>query len=153
MASFYGEVYVTMLSAYYWPVIIVVCSNTLYHVCSKSTPKNADMFVSLIVTYLVAAASSALLYMMTNNSRNFLCDIKEINWASIGLGFTIFFIELGFIKMYRAGWDITIGSLVTNITVAILLILLGLIFYREHLTLNQFVGVVLCVAGLIFINK
>jgi len=80
-------------------------------------------------------------------------DIKEINWASIGLGFTIFFIELGFIKMYRAGWDISVGSLVTNIAIALILIFIGLIFYREHLSLSQIIGVVLCSAGLIFINR
>jgi drug/metabolite transporter (DMT)-like permease len=152
VASFYGEVFAAM-GGYYWPVIIVVCSNTLYHICSKSTPKNADMFVSLLITYLVAAASSLVLYLCTSQSRNFMYDIKEINWASIGLGFTIFFIELGFIKMYRAGWDISVGSLVTNIAIALILIFIGLIFYREHLSLSQIIGVVLCSAGLIFINR
>ena len=141
------------MGGYYWPVIIVVCSNTLYHICSKSTPKNADMFVSLLITYLVAAASSLVLYLCTSQSRNFMYDIKEINWASIGLGFTIFFIELGFIKMYRAGWDISVGSLVTNIAIALILIFIGLFFYREHLSVSQIIGVVLCSAGLIFINR
>lgn len=138
---------------YYMPIIIVICSNTLYHVCSKSTPRDANMFMSLIVTYLVATASSIAFYLFSVQNRGLVLDIKSLNWPSILLGIGVFGIELGFIKMYRAGWNISAASLLTNAAISILLIFIGLIFYREHLSTNQMIGIVLCLAGLFFFNR
>ena len=135
------------------PIIIVICSNTLYHVCSKSTPRDANMFMSLIVTYLVATASSIAFYLFSVQNRGLVLDIKSLNWTSILLGIGVFGIELGFIKMYRTGWDISAASLLTNSAISILLIFIGLIFYREHLSSNQMIGIALCLAGLFFFNR
>ncbi len=135
------------------PIIIVICSNTLYHVCSKSTPRDANMFMSLVVTYLVATASSIAFYLFSAQNNGILSDVKSLNWTSILLGVGIFGIELGFIKMYRAGWNISAASLLTNAAISILLIFIGLIFYREHLSTNQMIGIVLCLAGLFFFNR
>ena len=138
---------------YYMPIIIVICSNTLYHVCSKSTPRDANMFMSLIATYLVATASSIAFYLFSVQNRGLVLDIKSLNWTSILLGIGVFGIELGFIKMYRTGWDISAASLLTNAAISILLIFIGLIFYREHLSSNQMIGIALCLAGLFFFNR
>ena len=135
------------------PIIIVICSNTLYHVCSKSTPRDANMFMSLIVTYLVATASSIAFYLFSVQNRGLVLDIKSLNWTSILLGIGVFGIELGFIKMYHTGWDISAASLLTNAAISILLIFIGLIFYREHLSSNQMIGIALCLAGLFFFNR
>lgn len=135
------------------PVIIVIFSNTLYHICSKSTPRDANMFMSLVVTYLVATASSIAFYLFSAQNNGILSDVKFLNWTSILLGVGIFGIELGFIKMYRAGWNISAASLLTNAAISILLIFIGLIFYREHLSTNQMIGIVLCLAGLFFFNR
>ena len=48
--------------SYIWPIALVVISNTAYQICAKSMPKEIDPFASLIVTYLVGAAASAILY-------------------------------------------------------------------------------------------
>jgi len=138
---------------YYLPVIIVVCSNTLYHICSKATPKDANMYLSLVITYLVAAASCAALYFYTRQSSCLSHDVGNINWSSYVLGLSIVFLEAGFIRMYRVGWNISIGSLVTNIGLAVALIILGVIFYHERISVNQIIGAALCVTGLIFINR
>ena len=135
------------------PVIIVIFSNTLYHICSKSTPRDANMFMSLVVTYLVATAPSIAFYLFSAQNNGILSDVKSLNWTSILLGVGIFGIELGFIKMYRAGWNISAASLLTNAAISILLIFIGLIFYREHLSTNQMIGIVLCLAGLFFFNR
>jgi uncharacterized membrane protein len=52
---------------------------------------------------------------------------------------------------YRAGWNISIGSLVVSVAVAILLIPTGLLFYREHLSAANVTGIVLCLAGLVLV--
>lgn len=46
------------MAAYIIPLIIIVFSNTLYQICSKSIPGNMEPFSALTVTYLVAAVFS-----------------------------------------------------------------------------------------------
>ena len=111
------------------------------------------MFMSLIVTYLVATASSIVFYLFSVQDKGIMLDMKSLNWTSILLGVGVFGIELGFIKMYRAGWNISAASLLTNAAISILLIFIGLIFYREHISTNQIIGIALCLAGLFFFNR
>ena len=46
-----------------WPMALVVVSNSIYHVVAKETAPQANAFLSLTVTYLVAAGISAVLFL------------------------------------------------------------------------------------------
>ena len=48
--------------SYVWPIALVVLSNIIYQICAKSLPAEINPLASLTITYLVAAASSAILY-------------------------------------------------------------------------------------------
>lgn len=78
--------------AYYFPILLIVTSNVLYHICAKSVPVQMNPMVSL-------------------------------------------------------------GSLVANISLAVILIGVGILFYREVITVSQMIGIALCLAGLFFINR
>ncbi|MGI6727965.1 MAG: EamA family transporter [Anaerovoracaceae bacterium] len=138
---------------YYLPVIIVVGSNIFYHICAKSIPKGLNPMVSLVVTYLAGAVLALALFYITSPSKDFIAQLKYVNWAPVILAFAIVGLEFGNIMLYRVGWNISIGSLVCNIALAVILIFIGLLFYKETITLNQFIGIGLCIAGLVFINK
>lgn len=138
---------------YYWPIGFIVFSNVLYHICSKSLSNGADPYFSLLVTYIVAASICLALYLFTGHFKDLSCDIRSIRWNSLMLGVAIVCLELGFIMMYRVGWNISIGSLVANICLAAALVLIGVFFYRENLTMNNIIGMILCISGLIFINR
>lgn len=138
---------------YVFSIVLVVIANVAYHIIQKSTPAQANPFASLLITYLTAAAVAALCLFFTKRSDGFLPAFKTINWTSLALGAAIVGLELGFMMVYRTGWNISIGSLVANIALAMLLIPIGLFFFRESLTPGKLVGIGLCVAGLICINR
>lgn len=139
---------------YILPIVLIVASNVFYNISTKSTPSNANPFASLVVTYLVAAAvSGALLLCTTVGKDGVLVQFKNINWTSYVLGLSLVGLEFGYIQAYRAGWNISEGSLVANICLAAILVVVGVLFYKEKLTLYQLIGMVLCAVGLVFINK
>ncbi len=141
-----------MLS-YYWPIGFVVFSNVLYHICSKSLSEGTSTYFSLLLAYCIAASICLFLYIFTGRADGLAADIRGIKWNSLLLGAAIVCLELGFIFMYKVGWNISIGSLVANITLAIVLVLVGIFFYKEILSLNKVIGIILCISGLIFINR
>ena len=135
------------------PIIIVVASNCLYHLCSKSTPGNVNSFGTLSVTYLTAMILSLILFIYIVKVDNVAFELSKINWTSIALGVAVVGLESGYILAYRAGWQLNTASLVANITLAIALIILGTIVYKESLTIKQVFGIVICIIGLILITK
>lgn len=147
--------------AYYFPILLIVASNVLYHICAKSIPVQMNPMVSLMVTYLVAGTGTLALFFLLpdlfyggiKNQASLLGQFRMTNWAPVVLGIVIVGLELGNILMYRAGWNISLGSLVANISLAVILIGVGVLFYREVLTVSQIIGIALCLAGLFFINR
>ncbi len=137
----------------YIPIAIIVLSNIFYHICSKSTPENVSPFAALTVTYLVGAAFSAVLFFILNPHQNFFAELKNINWSTWILGLAIVGLEAGSIYMYKAGWEISTGQLVHSAILAICLIIIGAIFYKEPLTAKKLIGIGVCMAGLFLMNS
>lgn len=138
---------------YVFSIVLVVASNVVYHICQKSTPSGANPFSALLVTYLTAAVLAAIAFWFYGPDKGFFQSFKDLNWTSIVLGISILGLEFGYMMAYRAGWNISIGSLVANIIVALMLIPVGILFYKEGFELSKIVGAALCIAGLILINK
>ncbi|MBQ6910394.1 MAG: EamA family transporter [Synergistaceae bacterium] len=135
------------------PVIMIVAANIFYDISTKAVPGNINKFCALIITYLTAAIISAILFLYEIRLDDALTEFSKINWAPFVLAAAIIILELGYILLYRAGWKISEGALVANTLLALCLIIIGYIFYHEHISLKQICGVILCVAGLILICK
>ena len=138
---------------YVFSIVLIVVSNVLYNVSQKSTPHNVNPFSALLVTYVTAAIITVIAALFYKSDKGFIQSFSELNWTSIALGVAIVGLEFGFLLAYRAGWNISVGSLVANIILALILIPIGVIFYKEGFELYKMVGVALCIVGLIIINK
>ncbi len=135
-----------------WPILIVIASNTFYNVCMKSMPGDVNPFGALMVTYLVAAVISAIIFVFAVGPSNIGVEISKINWTSIVLALAIVGLEVGYVFVYRAGWAVSTASVVANIGLACVLIVVGYFLYRENVSLNQILGIIVCMIGLILIN-
>lgn len=136
---------------YIWPVLLILGSNIAYNLMTKSTPVQVNPFASLTVTYLVAAVFSFILLLFSSSGHP-LADFREVNWTGIVLGMAIVGLELGYICLYRAGWNISVGSLVTNVLLAACLLVIGLIVFKEAVGVKQMLGIAVCLCGLVLIN-
>ena len=138
---------------YIWPIALVVLANTVYQVCAKSVPDAMNPLASLTITYAVGAVFSLALYLLLNRGGNLLREYSRVNWAPFVLGLAIVGLEVGFIYAYKAGWTVSTASIVQSAFLAVALIAVGFLLYREAITWNKVVGIVICLIGLAFINK
>ena len=136
-----------------WPLLIVVGANTIYNISTKATPSDVNAFASLAMSYLIATIGSVLMFFLTSDSKNLLVELSKTNWSALALGIAIVGLEFGYICIYRAGWKIGVASLVANISLACVLLLIGLFVYKEVVTLKQLLGMGICAVGLILIVK
>jgi drug/metabolite transporter (DMT)-like permease len=136
-----------------WPLLVVVGANTIYNISTKSTPSDVNAFASLATSYFIAMLGSVVMFFLTSDSKNLLVEVSKTNWSALALGIAIVGLEFGYICIYRAGWKIGVASLVANISLACVLLLVGLFVYKEVITLKQLLGMGICAIGLMLIVK
>jgi uncharacterized membrane protein len=135
-----------------WPILVVILSNTFYNVCMKSMPSDVNPFGALMVTYFVAAIVTAIIFVYMVGPSNVGVEISKINWTSVILALAIVGLEVGYVFVYRAGWAVSTASVVANIGLACVLLIVGYFLYRENVSPNQIVGIIVCMFGLVLIN-
>ena len=139
--------------SYIWPIVLLVASNTVYQICAKSVPDGIHPLAALSVTYIVGAAASTILYFVINKNGNLLREYAALNWAPFALGIAIVGLEVGFIYAFKAGWPVSTAQIVQAAFLAVVLIIVGHFVYHESISTNRFIGILICLVGLYFINK
>lgn len=132
---------------------MIVASNVFYNLLTKAMPAHTNPFAGLVIAYLSAAGISLTLLLFNVQVKGIAAAFQSVNWTSIALGVSLVFLELGYIQAYRIGWNISVCSLVANISLAMILLVVGILFFHERLSTNQMIGMALCVIGLFFVNK
>ena len=132
---------------------VAIAATVGYHIVMKLTPAGANPYLSLAVTYAVTAIGFALIYVALPGAAPFRAAIGQLNWTSLALCVVVLGLDLGFLMLYRGGFDVSLGALITQSAAALLLVLLGVAFFAEKLTMTNVAGIVLCMAGLWLINK
>lgn len=139
--------------SYIWPVALIVISNIIYQICAKSIPKDMDAMASMTVTYLVGAVCSAIMFYVMQQNGSLLHEYSKLNAAPALLGVSVVGLEVGFIYAYKVGWPVSTLSIVQSAFLSLALIFLGALLYREAITANKVIGVIICLLGLYFINR
>ena len=135
-----------------YPILIIVASNVVYNVCAKSTPAEVNAFASLCVTYAVAAAVCFVMFFITAKERRLAPAFSQVNWSAAVLGLVIVGLEVGYILAYRNGWKMNLVSVTANIILAVALVAVAAVFYRETITARQIAGIAVCIGGLLLIS-
>lgn len=134
------------------PILLIVISSCFYNICSKSTPGDVNSFGTLMITYLTASAITFVLFLATAQAENVTFELSKINWTSFVLGLAIIGLESGYLLAYRAGWQINTAPLVANTCLAVALIVIGAVLFKESISLKQIIGIVVCLGGIVLIN-
>lgn len=137
---------------YILPLVLVVLSNTVYQICAKGVPNDMNPFASLTVTYFVGMILSAVMYFISEKGGNIISELGKTNFAPVLLGAVIVGLEVGWIYAYKAGWQVSVATVVQSSFLALILIFVGYFLYKEAITWNKLVGIAICLVGLLFIN-
>lgn len=136
-----------------WPIALVVVANVVYQICAKSVPKNMDTMASMVITYLVGALCSAIMFFIMNRDASLLQEFSKSNSAPVWLGNSVVGLEVGFIYAYKIGWAVSTASIVQSTFLSLALLVVGAVLYNEAITMNKIIGISICLVGLYFISK
>lgn len=134
------------------PIFVVAGSNVIYHMSAKGTSPTVNPFASMIGTYLISIVLCFVFFYFTSENKSITKEFKKANWATFVLGICLALLEFGNIMMYKLGWNISVGSLIYNIALAVILLFLGTIIYKDKLTTKKIAGAGLCIVGIVLLN-
>ncbi len=138
---------------FYLPLVLAVGGNLLYHLAQKSMPKAANPIFIITISYLVGILACVLYAFAYPNDKSFLDTVRESNWAVYAMGLGAAVIEVGFLLAYRAGWNISTAAVVCSTAVTLMLIPIGVLAFKEQLSVRNVVGLLFCMVGLVLVAK
>jgi hypothetical protein len=133
---------------FYFSISLTIASSALYHFTAKSMPSSVNFTASLFVTYAVAFLVTLLGFFFFPAKHGVIAEIKQLNWASIGLAIAIVGAEFGFLLTYRAGWNLGIAAVVVNVAASLILFPVAIFLFKDRVAWVNIVGVLICLAGL-----
>ena len=136
------------------PIVLAVFGGVLYHVAQKSVPKQVSPLAAIMVAYAIGVLCCFLAMLFISRERPLLeSSVAAVNWPVWLVGISATVIEVSILLAYRAGWNISVTSVIVNISVAIVLLPIGLAIFRERISSANAVGVVLCLFGLYMLSR
>lgn len=141
------------MNAFYLPFALTVGGMLFYHLSQKSIPKEINPFHVTILAYVIGIIMCAVCAFAYPGKKAIVESLRESNWAVFILGLAAASIELGFLLAYRAGWRISLAAVASNVTVTILLVPIGVVIFKDHLSLRNILGLVFCILGLVLVVR
>ena len=137
---------------FYFSIILAICSSAMYHFTAKSTPSNVNFTVSLLVTYGVAFVVVLFTFVFFPIKNGLSFELKQLNWASIGLAIAVVGIEFGFLLTYRSGWNLGIAAVLVNVVASLILVPVAIFIFKDKISWVNILGILVCLVGLVMLN-
>ncbi len=137
---------------FYFSITLTIISSVLYHFSQKGTPADVNPAVAIMATYAVAFCLTLILSFFIPTNLGFLAELRQLNWASYLLAFSVVGLEVGYLLVYRAGWNVGIAAVLVNVVASLLLVPIALIVFKQQLSWVNIIGILVCLAGLMMLN-
>ena len=130
-------------------LLLIVAAGTIYQICSKNVPEGANLFSSLIVTYLVALTVSLILFFLTKKDTTLFQQIRSLNFWQIILGIVLVAYDFGYQLAYRNGWGVGKLQPIVGAALLILLCIVSVLVYHETVSAKYLAGLVMIGCGIL----
>jgi drug/metabolite transporter (DMT)-like permease len=137
---------------FYISALLAILGGLGYQFFIKRVPSTLNPLVNVISIYLaviVLCITLLPLFPLEGGLRNHL---KQLSWLQLALAVSVAMIELGFLLMYRYGWNLSTGNLITGVFINVALVVIGVGLLSEKLSPINLFGIALSIAGVALIS-
>ena len=137
----------------YWPIVIIVAGGLLYQFAQKALAPGINAYFAIIIAYSAGIILCLLSNMIAPAEGSWREAFRQSNWAVYGIGVGAVLVEIGFLVAYRQGWRLSLTSMLVNMIISVILVPVGVLFYKEKFSGWNALGICFYLAGLILISK
>jgi drug/metabolite transporter (DMT)-like permease len=140
----------------YWAgFALIVVSVVTYNIAQKFLPAQLNPFALLTVVYLVAGLICFVAALFSSGKPELTAlsgAFAGTNWTIWLLALAVVGIEVGYVFAFRAGWKASLLSITVQATALLALAPIGVLFFKEKLSTLNWVGLGLCLLGLVLVT-
>ena len=137
---------------FYLSAAIAIVGAASYQFFVKRVPAGIHPIVSIIGLYIAALVISLFLLPLFPAEGGLLKHFRQLSWVQLAMAAAVCLMEVGFLLMYRYGWNLSTGNIVTGVFINILLVALGVVLLREKISLINAIGIALSILGVALIS-
>ncbi len=137
---------------FYLSAMIAIVGAVGYQYFVKRVPPSLNPIVSVLSIYSAVLILGVTLLLFFPAQGGFMKHVRQLSWIQLVIAASVFMIELGFLLMYRYGWNLSTGNLVTGVIINIALLGLGVLVLGEKVNLINALGIVICIVGVALIG-
>ena len=98
---------------------LAIITTVGYHLVMKVTPTAVNPFLSLAATYALGAAVFLACFALAPDGPTLREGLKPLNWTAIALAVMVVGLDVGFLMLYRSGFEVSLGQIVTQSAAAL----------------------------------
>lgn len=137
---------------FYISACVAIVGAVGYQYFVKRVPASLNPIVSVIGMYIAVLALAVILLPLFPAEGALRDHFRQLSWIQIALAVSVVMIELGFLLMYRYGWILSTGNLVTGVFVNLILVGLGVTLLGEKVNLVNALGIAFCIVGVALVS-
>lgn len=137
---------------FYVSAMVAIAGAVGYQYFVKRVPASLNPVVSVIGIYISVLMLGAILLLLFPVEGGLLKHFRQLSWIQLAIAISVFMVEIGFLLMYRYGWNLSTGNLVTGVIVNIVLVGLGLTLLGEKVNPINILGIALSILGVILMS-
>ena len=137
---------------FYLSAVIAITGAVGYQYFAKRIPLSLNPIVSVTVMYAGVLVFCLILMQFFPIEGGIQMHLRQINWIQFIMAVCVILGQVGFLLMYRNGWNLSSGNLVSGVFINIILIALGVGLLGEKISLVNFIGIFFSILGVALIG-
>jgi drug/metabolite transporter (DMT)-like permease len=140
------------MTMFYVSACVAIVGAVGYQYFVKRVPASLNPIVSVIGMYVAVLALGVMLLPLFPADGGLRHHFRQLSWIQLALAGSVMMIELGFLLMYRYGWNLSTGNLITGVVINVILVGLGVTLLGEKVSIVNAVGIAFCILGVALIS-
>lgn len=137
---------------FYISATLAIAGAVGYQYFIKRIPASLNPFISVIGIYAAILVIGISVLPFLSYDGGILEQIRQLSWVQFAVAVSILLLDVGFLLMYRYGWKLSTGSLITGVFTNIILLILGVGLLGESVTVANIMGIIMCIIGVVLVN-
>jgi drug/metabolite transporter (DMT)-like permease len=137
---------------FYFSALIAILGAVGYQYFVKRVPAEINPVVSIIAVYVVVLLLGIALLPFFPAEGGLVGHIRQVSWVQVAVAACVLLLELGFLLMYRHGWNLSLGNLVTGVFINIILFTIGVAWLGEKISPINAIGIAISILGVALIS-
>jgi len=140
------------MTMFYVSALVAITGAVGYQYFVKRVPGSLNPIVSVMAMYVAVLALGVVLLPLFPADGGLRHHFRQLSWIQLALAVSVMMIELGFLLMYRYGWNLRTGNLITGVFINLILVGLGVTLLGEKMNLVNSIGIAFCILGVALIS-